>query len=75
MIKLCRDNHLIWPMEAVVGPNFYPINPAASQILRVAFVGGHISPKKTHLVDLAFVAFAIRNARLAFVGALSAQSP
>ena len=31
MIKLCRDSYLIWPMEAVGGPNFYPINPTASQ--------------------------------------------
>ena len=34
MIKLCRDNYLIWPMEAVVGPNSYPINPTASHISR-----------------------------------------
>ena len=31
MNKLCRDNHLIWPMEAGGGPNFSLINPTASQ--------------------------------------------
>ena len=33
MIKLCRDNHLIWPMGLGGGPKFYPINPAASQVM------------------------------------------
>ena len=32
MIKLCRDSYLIWPMEAVVGPNSYPINPTVSHL-------------------------------------------
>ena len=33
MNKLCRDNHLIWPMEAGGGPNFSLINPTASHDL------------------------------------------
>ena len=33
MIKLCRGNHLIWPMGVGGSPNFYPINPTASQVM------------------------------------------
>ena len=35
MNKLCRDNHLIWPMEAGGGPNFSLINPTASHLFLV----------------------------------------
>ena len=38
MIKLCKDQHLIWPMGVGGGPNYYPINPTASQKFMCLFL-------------------------------------
>ena len=37
MIKLCRDNHLIWPMGIGGSPNSCPINPTEAHNI---FYGG-----------------------------------